>query len=124
VFPQDTTGISITADGQVLAQQASQSQMAPVGQLQLALFPNPEGLLKLGENLYSQTDASGQPQQNNPGQQGTGFVRQGFLEASNVEPVQELIDLITTQRSFELNSQVIQAGDQILQEITNLARNS
>jgi flagellar basal-body rod protein FlgG len=123
-FPQDTTGISITADGQVLAQTASQTQMQVVGQIQNVLFPNPQGLLKLGENLYSQTDSSGQPQPGNPGQQGLGFVRQGFLEASNVEPVRELIDLITTQRSFELNSQVIQAGDQILQEITNLARNT
>jgi flagellar basal-body rod protein FlgG len=123
-FPQDTTGISITADGQVLAQTATQTQMQVVGQLQTVLFANPEGLLKLGENLYSQTDSSGQPTPGNPGQQGLGFVRQGFLEASNVEPVRELIDLITTQRSFELNSQVIQAGDQILQEITNLARNT
>ena len=123
-FPPDTTGISITADGQFLALTPQSPQMQQVGQMQLAIFPNAEGLLKLGENLYAQTDASGPPTQANPGQQGTGYVRQGFLEASNVEPVRELIDLITTQRSFELNSQVIQAGDQILQEITNLARNS
>ena len=123
-FPQDTTGIAISPDGQVLAQTASSQQMTQVGTLQLALIPNPQGLLKLGENLYSQTDSSGQPQTGVPGQQGLGSVRQGFLEASNVEPVRELIDLITTQRSFELNSQVIQAGDQILQEITNLARNT
>lgn len=123
-FPSDTTGISITPDGQFMALTPQSSQMQQVGQMQLAIFPNPEGLLKLGENLYAQTDASGPASQANPGQQGTGMVRQGFLEASNVEPVRELIDLITTQRSFELNSQVIQAGDQILQEITNLARNS
>jgi flagellar basal-body rod protein FlgG len=60
--------------------------------------------------------------QANPGQQGLGVLRQNFLELSNVEPVRELIDLITTQRSFEMNSQVIEAGDQILQVITNLAR--
>ena len=88
----------------------------------MALFPNPEGLLKLGENLYSQTDASGTPTQVNPGLNGAGQIRQGFLEASNVEPVQELIDLITTQRSFELNSQSIQVGDQVLQLIANLRR--
>ena len=121
-FPQDTTGITITADGRVIIAQAGQTQQSQIDQIQLALFPNPQGLLKLGENLYSQTDASGQPIINNPGQQGIGVLRQGFLEASNVEPVQELIDLITTQRSFELNSQAIQAGDQILQLITNLRR--
>jgi flagellar basal-body rod protein FlgG len=123
-FPTDTTGISITSDGQALYLTPANSQMQSAGQMTLGMFPNPEGLLKLGENLYAQTDASGAVTPSNPGQQGAGVVRQGFLEASNVEPVRELIDLITTQRSFELNSQVIQAGDQILQEITNLARNS
>jgi flagellar basal-body rod protein FlgG len=121
-FPQDTIAISISADGQVFAQTPQQQNLQQVGQLQLALFPNPDGLLKLGENLYSQTDASGQAVVDTPGNQGIGFLRQGFLELSNVEPVRELIDLITTQRSFELNSQVIKAGDQILQVITNLAR--
>jgi flagellar basal-body rod protein FlgG len=79
-------------------------------------------LLKLGENLYQKTDASGDEATGNPGQDGFGSVRQGFLEASNVEPVNELIDLITTQRAFELNSQVVQAGDQIMQIVANLRR--
>ena len=83
---------------------------------------NPDGLLKLGDNLYKKTDASGDEQTGNPGQNGFGNIRQGFLEASNVEPVNELIDLITTQRSFELNSQVVQAGDQIMQMVANLRR--
>jgi flagellar basal-body rod protein FlgG len=121
-LPVDTTAVSITADGRVLTQQAGQQQLQQQGQLEMALFPNPEGLLKLGENLYSITDSSGQALAGNPGQQGLGVLRQGFLEASNVEPVAELIDLITTQRSFELNSQAIQAGDQILQLISNLRR--
>lgn len=121
-FSQDTTAISITSTGQVMAQIPGQQTLQQAGQLQLANFVNPEGLLKLGENLYAQTDASGAAIQGDPGQQGLGSIRQGFLEASNVEPVQELIDLITTQRSFELNSQAIQAGDQILQLISNLRR--
>lgn len=121
-FPSDTTGISISPEGVVSVRQAGQVNFQQLGQLQLAMFPNPEGLLKQGENLYSVTDASGDPIQVNPGLQGAGIVRQGFLEASNVEPVQELIDLITTQRSFELNSQCIQAGDQVLQLISNLRR--
>jgi flagellar basal-body rod protein FlgG len=78
--------------------------------------------LKLGENLYQETDASGPPTDAQPGSVGMGTLQQNVLEASNVQPVQQLIDLITTQRSFELNSQAINAGDQILQEIANLRR--
>jgi flagellar basal-body rod protein FlgG len=121
-LPPNTTAISISFDGTVSAKIDGQSQLQQVGNLQIANFPNPEGLLKKGENLYEQTDASGQATPGIPGQDGLGKLRQGFLEASNVEPVQELIDLITTQRSFELNSQAIQAGDQILQLISNLRR--
>lgn len=121
-FPTDTIGISISSDGRVLVQQPGNPQMQQVGQLQLASFSNPEGLLKIGENLYAETAASGSPTQTTPGTQGLGVIRQGFLELSNVEPVRELIDLITTQRSFEMNSQVIEAGNNILQTITNLAR--
>jgi flagellar basal-body rod protein FlgG len=117
-----TLGISISASGQVLAQLPGQPQMQQVGTINLASFSNPQGLLKLGENLYSETIASGPAVQATPGQNGLGSVRQGFLELSNVEPVRELIDLITTQRSFEMNSQVIDAGNNILQVITNLAR--
>lgn len=120
--PQDTVGLVINPDGRVMVQQSGTPQLQQVGQLQLAMFVNPEGLLKKGENLYAQTDASNAPVTGNPGQQGLGVLRQNMLEASNVEPVQELIDLITTQRSFELNSQCIQAGDQILQLISNLRR--
>jgi flagellar basal-body rod protein FlgG len=118
----NATDIVITADGQVQIRTQDSTTLQTVGQLNLAKFVNPDGLLKLGDNLYQQTDASGDPQVGNPGQQGFGNVRQGFLEASNVEPVTELIDLITTQRAFELNSQVVQAGDQIMQIVANLRR--
>jgi flagellar basal-body rod protein FlgG len=121
-IPQDTTGIVISSDGIVSVRQAGQNQLSQVGQMQLATFQNPQGLLKLGENLYAETDASGSAITGNPGTNGIGLVRQNSLEASNVEPVQELIDLITTQRAFELNSQAIQAGDQILQLVANLRR--
>lgn len=121
-IPQDTTGIVVSSEGVVMVKQPGSPQLQQVGQIQLATFINPEGLMKLGENLYAQTDASNAPITGNPNQQGLGVIRQNMLEASNVEPVQELIDLITTQRSFELNSQCIQAGDQILQLISNLRR--
>jgi flagellar basal-body rod protein FlgG len=121
-IPPEATDIVITADGQVQIRTIDSTNLQTVGQMQLAKFINPDGLLKLGDNLYQQTDASGDVQTGDPGQQGFGNIRQGFLEASNVEPVTELIDLITTQRAFELNSQVVQAGDQIMQIVANLRR--
>lgn len=121
-LPPDTVNVVIGSDGTVSVRQAGTPQLAPLGQIQLAKFVNPQGLLKVGENLYSETDASGAALLTIPGVDGVGMVRQGALEASNVEPVRELIDLITTQRAFELNSQAVQAGDQILQLISNLRR--
>ncbi len=121
-IPQDALAITISPSGQVLVKQPGNNQFAAVGQIQMAQFINPDGLLKVGENLYAQTDASSAPQQADPGTNGLGVIRQGSLEASNVEPVQELIDLITTQRGFELNSQAVQAGDQLLQLIANIRR--
>lgn len=121
-IPPDATNISIQADGSVLVRQPGSTAASNQGQLQIASFVNPEGLLKLGENLFQPTDASGTENLQNPGTSGLGQLKQGALEASNVEPVQELIDLITTQRSFELNSQAVQAGDQVLQLISNLRR--
>ncbi len=105
-----------------MVQQPGTVELQTQGQIQLAQFVNPDGLLKVGENMYRQTDASGAALLSNPGTDGAGIVRQANLEASNVEPVQELIDLITTQRAFELNSQAVQAGDQVLQTISNLRR--
>jgi flagellar basal-body rod protein FlgG len=121
-IPENATDVVVSADGQVQIHTQDSTDLQTIGQLQLAKFINPDGLLKLGDNLYEQTDASGQPQVGDPGQQGFGNIRQGFLEASNVEPVTELIDLITTQRAFELNSQVVQAGDQIMQIVANIRR--
>jgi flagellar basal-body rod protein FlgG len=121
-IPPEATGVVVTADGQVQYSTAGSTTLSNAGQLQISTFVNPDGLLKRGDNLYQQTDASGPPTDNNPGVNGAGVIRQGALEASNVEPVQELIDLITTQRAFELNSQVVQAGDQVMQVAANLRR--
>jgi flagellar basal-body rod protein FlgG len=121
-IPNDAEAIQINANGEVMTRVPGQVELALQGQIQMAQFINPDGLLKVGENMYSETDASGPEQLSNPGEQGLGSIRQGNLEASNVEPVQELIDLITTQRAFELNSQAVQAGDQIMQNISNLRR--
>jgi flagellar basal-body rod protein FlgG len=121
-IPLDTVDISIAPSGEVMVRQPGQTSFTQVGQIELATFVNPEGLLKMGENLYSQTDASGQALNGPPQLDGRGQLRQGNLEASNVEPVRELIDLITTQRSFEMNSQAIKAGDQMLELVSNLRR--
>jgi flagellar basal-body rod protein FlgG len=121
-IPAEATSIAISANGQVTVRTQGTTEAQQIGQLQLAQFINPDGLLKVGENLYAQTDASSAPTIGDPGSNGLGTLRQGSLEASNVEPVHELIDLITTQRGFELNSQAVQAGDQLLQQIANLRR--
>ncbi len=121
-IPDDATAIVINPNGEVMTRVPGQTELAVQGQIQMAQFINPDGLLKVGENMYLATDASGQEQLGNPGQQGLGNLRQRNLEASNVQPVQELIELITTQRAFELNSQAVQAGDQIMQNISNLRR--
>jgi len=121
-IPPESTGIVVSSQGVVQYSQAGTQTLTTAGTIELAQFSNPEGLLKRGENLYSETPASGSAITNTPGTNGTGVIRQGALEASNVEPVQELIDLITTQRAFELNSQCVQAGDQIMQQIANLRR--
>ncbi len=121
-IPVDATHVSIQYDGQVMVTQPGSTIPTAVTQLQIATFINPEGLLKKGENLFQESAASGTSNLGNPGTQGIGLIKSGALEASNVEPVQELIDLITTQRAFELNSQAVQAGDQVMSLIANLRR--
>lgn len=121
-IPQDTTEISISADGIVAVKQAGSQTTTEIGQIQLARFINPEGLIQVGENLFEETSASGSPLQANAATEGMGKIEQSFLESSNVQPVRELVDLIKTQRNFELNSQVVQAADQSLQVIANLRR--
>jgi flagellar basal-body rod protein FlgG len=121
-IPQDATNIGISATGQFSWRVPGSQTLQQGPTLQLANFINPQGLLKMGENLYQETDASGTAQTGNAGQNGMGVIQQGSLEQSNVDPVGSLIDLITTQRAFEMNSQTIKAGDQAMQTITGLFR--
>jgi flagellar basal-body rod protein FlgG len=118
-IPDGTVSITITGDGVVTVESAD-GQIENAGQVQLFRFANNQGLLQRGENLYIETPASGAPISDIPGNNGLGTVKQGHLESSNVEPVRELVDLIKTQRNFELNSQTIKAADQMLQLISNL----
>ncbi len=122
-LPTDRAGDPVVAgDGRVSVRQPGATELSQVGQIQLARFVNPEGLLQIGKNLFVETDASGPPVTGNPQQNGLGELVQSSLESSNVDPVRELVDLIFTQRGFEINSQSIQSADQTLQIIANLRR--
>lgn len=120
-IPQGAMDVAILPDGTVTYKDVQQ-QIVTAGQVQLWDFPNKNGLLQKGENLFIETPASGGANSANPGTNGMGALTQGSLEVSNVEPVHELVDLIKTQRNFELNSQIIQAADQMLQLVANLRR--
>ncbi|MCA9069204.1 MAG: flagellar basal-body rod protein FlgG [Planctomycetaceae bacterium] len=121
-IPNTYDRIQITSDGNVNAFIGDQDTPTNLGTITTARFINPQGLIQRGENLYAVSAASGDPSLGTPGEDGRGMLIQGFLEASNVEPVRELVDLIKTQRNFELNSQVLQAADQTLQLVANLRR--
>jgi flagellar basal-body rod protein FlgG len=121
-IPADATQVEIADNGEVWIQQPPALELQSVGQIELTKFINPEGLLRLGENLFQQTDSSGPPIDGNPGDNEFGTLKQRSLEMSNVEPVNELIDMITTQRAYELNSQVVKTGDELLQTVTTIKR--
>ena len=122
VIPADATNVSIGSDGIVTVVQAGQTQATQVGQINTTNFINPAGLHSVGDNLYIETDSSGQPVSGTPGLNGLGVLRQGFVELSNVELVVELTDLITGQRAYDSNSKVITTSDQMLQTTNNIKR--
>ena len=117
-IPVDATSVSISATGLVSVVQPGSQNAVEVGQLQLANFANPGGLLEMGRSMYQATSASGQAIVVNPGEGGVGTVAQGFLEGSNVEVVNEMIDLISSQRAYEVNQRVIQAADEMLSRVS------
>jgi flagellar basal-body rod protein FlgG len=122
-IPANVQAIQIDDSGYVfIAQNGDVAALQEVGRLELATFINPEGLLRVGENMYRQTDSSGEAVVNPPGDNGTGFLKANHLEMSNVKPVNELIDMITSQRAYELNSKSTQTGDQILQAVISIKR--
>ncbi len=122
-LPPEAQQISIAQDGTVSFTQPGQTAAQQAGQIQLAHFANPAGLNSLGGNLYTPTDASGDPLVANPGgQEGLGTILQGYLEQSNVSVVEEFIALIVAQRAYEANSKVVQAADNMYQQVNNLVR--
>ena len=104
--------VSVTLPGQIAPQQ--------IGSIQLSTFINPTGLESKGENLYVETGASGNPQTNTPGTNGTGVILQGYVESSNVNVVEEMVAMIQTQRAYEINSKAITTSDQMLQKLSQL----
>ncbi len=118
--PTDSTALTISADGTVTATQPGQATATTLGQIQLTNFPNPNGLSSIGHNLFTATQSSGEPQTGVPGADGRGTILQGATEASNVEVVNEMISMIAAQRGYEINSKVVEAADQMLQNATQM----
>jgi flagellar basal-body rod protein FlgG len=119
-IPSNATSVTIGTDGTVTVTQPGVATPTQIGSLQLATFINPAGLQSKGENLYQETGSSGTPNTNTPGSNGTGLIRQGYVETSNVNVVEELVNMIQTQRAYEINSKSIQTSDQMLQRLTQL----
>ena len=120
VLPPNMSSLDIGASGEVKALAGNSTEPVTLGQIDIANFINPAGLKSVGKNLFMQTPASGNPLTTRPGLNGTGYLAQGQLEASNVNIVDEMVNMIRAQRAYETNSKVIQASDQMLQNVNSL----
>ena len=119
-IPANTQSITVGRDGTVSVTQAGVATPTQVGALQLTTFINPAGLESKGENLFVETGSSGSPSTNTPGSNGAGVLAQGYIETSNVNVVEELVNMIQTQRAYEINSKAITTSDQMLQRLSQL----
>jgi flagellar basal-body rod protein FlgG len=113
-IPQGALDVIVSKTGEIQVKVAGQTELQTVGQLELATFVNEAGLEAVGSNMFLETGASGQPTVSNPGEPSFGTLTQGFVEASNVNPVSEITSLITAQRAYEMNSRVVKAADEML----------
>jgi flagellar basal-body rod protein FlgG len=121
-IPQDQVGITIGADGTVSVIQAGQTQPQQVGKIEISLFQNPAGLNSIGKNLFLPTQASGDAISGTPGENGLGTLLSGFQEQSNVSVVEEMVNMIVSQRAYEANSKVIRTADDMLSQANNVVR--
>lgn len=119
-IPANSSSVTIGSDGIVSVLQAGSAAPVQVGSLQLATFINPSGLQSMGGNIYQETASSGTPSTNVPGTNGTGMLNQNYLETSNVNVVEEMVNMIQTQRAYEINSKAITTSDQMLQKLTQI----
>lgn len=120
IIPQDSMALEITPAGEVRSIGRQNGEPQALGQIDIANFINPAGLKSIGKNLFSPTSASGQPTQARPGTLGVGFLAQGEVEGSNVNIVDEMVNMISAQRAYETNSKVIQTSDQMMQTAVNI----
>jgi flagellar basal-body rod protein FlgG len=119
-IPANAESITVGKDGTVSIKVPGQVAPQQIGNIQLATFINPTGLESKGENLYVETGSSGAPQENQPGTNGTGVILQGYVETSNVNVVEEMVNMIQTQRAYEINSKAITTSDQMLQKLSQM----
>jgi flagellar basal-body rod protein FlgG len=119
-IPNNALSVTIGRDGTVTALLSGQTAPTQIGSIQLATFVNAGGLQSMGENLFMETASSGTPSPNTPGTNGAGLLNQTYLEGSNVNVVEELVNMIQTQRAYEMNSKAISTSDQMLQKLTSL----
>ena len=118
--PANAVSVTVARDGVVSVVQAGATATTQIGTIQLAGFVNPGGLQSTGENLFIETASSGTPTPNTPGTNGTGFLNQGYVETSNVNIAEELVNMIQSQRAYEINSRVISTSDQMLAKLSQL----
>mgnify|MGYP001773183947 CR=1 FL=1 len=122
VIPETAVAISISRDGVVEVLNSGEVEPVEIGRIELVKFVNPAGLRSIGNNLYVETQASGQPIFGTPGSEGFGELMQGYLEASNVDIVEEMVNMIVAQRAYEINSKTIKTVEEMLQMANNLKR--
>lgn len=122
IVPQNATSVAIGENGVVTASVPGTAEPAQIGQLTLVNFMNPAGLVALGDGLYQETQASGVPSEGTPGEDGLGKIRQGALEASNVQVVEEMVDMIAAQRTYEMSTKVLSAADNMMQLLAQASR--
>jgi len=121
-LPQDRLGVTIGADGTVSVTQAGQTEPQQVGRIEIALFQNPAGLQSIGKNLFMTTLASGDAITGTPGENGLGTILSGYLEQSNVSVVEEMVNMIVSQRAYEANSKVIRTSEEMFTQANNIVR--
>ncbi len=120
--PANATALTIGENGLVSATLGNSTTLTELGQLTLVSFINPTGLQAMGENLYRETAASGTPTEGNPGEGALGKLKQGALEGSNVQVVEEMVDMIAAQRTYEMNTKVLSAADNMMQYLSQAVR--
>jgi len=121
-IPTDTISLSVGMDGTVSVVQAGDTEQTDVGTIELSRFINPSGLKSIGKNLYLPSDASGDETSGTPAENGLGYIEQGFLEMSNVSVVDEMVNMITAHRAYELNSKIVIVSDEMLSMSNNVKR--